>query len=54
MKSKLEPAAVNQLKSSVISRAQSVAEAAGGFLGLGNKISDVERSVLSKLESAFA
>lgn len=54
MKSKLDDAAVNQLKSSVVSRAKSVAEAAGGYLGLGNKISDAESSVLSKLESAFA
>jgi len=43
-----------QLKGSIVSRAESVAEAAGGFLGLGNKVSDSERGVLSKLESAFA
>lgn len=54
MKSKLDDAAINQLKNSVVSRAQSVAEAAGGYLGLGNKISDVERGVLTQLESAFA
>lgn len=54
MKSQLDPGAVGQLKISIISRAESVAEAAGGFLGLGNKVSDSERGVLAKLESAFA
>ena len=54
MKSELDAGAVTQLKTSIVSRAQSVAEAAGGFLGLGNKVSDSERGVLTKLESAFA
>jgi hypothetical protein len=30
-----------------------VAEAAGGFLGLGNKISPQERAALATLEQAF-
>ena len=54
MKSTLEEAAVNQLKSSIVSRAQTVAEAAGGILGLGNKVSEPERNLLAKLEEAFA
>jgi len=54
MKSTLDEAAVNQLKSSIVSRAQTVAEAAGGILGLGNKVSDAERNLLAKLEEAFA
>ena len=54
MKSELDAEAVSQLKTSIVSRAESVAEAAGGFLGLGNKVSDTERGVLTKLESAFA
>ena len=54
MKSELDAEAVSQLKSSIVSRAESVAKAAGGFLGLGNKVSDTERGVLNKLESAFA
>jgi len=54
MKSKLDDAAVNQLKGSIVTRATTVAEAAGGYLGLGNKVSDVERKVLTQLESAFA
>ena len=37
----------------LLGRARAVAEAAGGFLGLGNKVSDEEESVLQKLETAF-
>lgn len=47
------PAEVRELKEELLSRARSVAEAAGGFLGLGSKISAAEQSVLQKLESAF-
>ncbi len=54
MKSKLDGAALNQLKTSIVSRAHSVAEATGGYLGLGNKVSETERAVLAKLEAAFA
>ena len=53
MKTQLDAEALSQLKGGVIARAQSVAEASGGYLGLGNKVSDVERGVLSKLESSF-
>jgi hypothetical protein len=31
-----------------------VAEAAGGFLGLGGKVSMAEKAVLTELEAAFA
>ena len=41
------------LKDQVIGRARSVAEAAGGFLGLGNKISAEEEVVLTILAKAF-
>ncbi len=41
------------LKSKVIGRARKVAEAAGGFLGIG-KVSASEKAVLKDLESAFA
>ncbi len=41
------------LEHEVIGRARSVAEAAGGFLGLGSKISRLEEGVLAKMEQAF-
>lgn len=53
LKPTLDPAAFSQLKASIVGRAESVAESAGGFLGLGNKISDVERAVLDDLSAAF-
>jgi len=40
------------LKKDVLTDARAVAEAAGGFMGFG-RLSDSERSVLSKLEAAF-
>ncbi len=41
------------LRQETLDRARSVASAAGGFLGLGNKISDVEEAVLEDLATAF-
>lgn len=41
------------LKTDVLARARAVAEAAGGFLGLGNKVSREEEQVYRVLESAF-
>jgi hypothetical protein len=41
------------LKSQLLGRARSIAEAAGGFLGLGNKVSAEEEVVLSELSKAF-
>jgi hypothetical protein len=43
----------NSLKSSLLTRARKVAEATGGFLGLGRKMSDAEANVLRDLERAF-
>jgi hypothetical protein len=40
------------LKADLIGRARQVAEASGGFLGLG-KVSSEERAVLAKMETAF-
>ena len=54
MKSELDDLALGQLKTSIISRAQTVAKSAGGYLGLGNKISASEEGVLKTLESSFA
>jgi len=42
-----------ELKREVLARAQAVAEATGGFLGLGDKVSDEERQVYRILETAF-
>ncbi|MGG5821436.1 hypothetical protein [Falsiroseomonas sp. HW251] len=36
-----------------IGRARRVAETAGGFLGFGNRVSDSERRMLERLETAF-
>ena len=53
LKDTLEPVALSQLKTSVLDRAEKVAQSAGGFLGLGNKISDSEKDVLDDLAQAF-
>jgi hypothetical protein len=42
------------LKQDLLGRARSVAEAAGGFLGLGKRVSDAEQAMLTELEQAFA
>ncbi len=41
------------LKQEILGRARQVAEAAGGILGLGNKISEAEQRALDELEKAF-
>ena len=41
------------VKNDLLGRARGIAEAAGGFLGLGNKVSDAEEAVLRQLETAF-
>jgi hypothetical protein len=41
------------LKNQILGRARSVAEATGGFLGLGSKISDEEEVILAELAKAF-
>lgn len=53
LKSTLESAAFSQLGNSIMLRAENVANAAGGFLGLG-KTSDVERQVLEDLNKVFS
>ena len=40
-------------KNAVLGRARGVAQAAGGILGLGEKVSSAEEAVLEKLERAF-
>lgn len=50
---KLNPQEIQELKRDLLDLARKVAEAAGGFLGLGNKISQAEQEVLSDFEKAF-
>jgi hypothetical protein len=51
---KLTPPEIAELKHDLLDRARQVAQAAGGFLGLGNKISAAEQAVLDELEQAFS
>lgn len=51
---KLDKPQADQVKQGLLRLAENVAQAAGGFLGLGNKVSVGERRVLSKLEQAFS
>ena len=44
---------LDNLKVAFLDRARGVAESAGGFLGLGNKVSEKEQAVLKKMEKAF-
>lgn len=41
------------MKNEVVGRARKVAEASGGFLGLGNHVSKEEQAVLDKIAAAF-
>lgn len=50
----LNDAARDTLRADVLDRARAVAEAAGGFLGIGPRISEAERFVLEELGQAFA
>ncbi len=43
-----------KLREDILGRARSVAEAAGGFLGLGSKVSSAEQAKLRELEKAFS
>ena len=42
------------LRDDLLGRARKVAEATGGFLGMGNKVSTTEAAVLDQLEAAFS
>ena len=46
-------AALEELRAEVLGRARKVANAAGGFLGLGSRISAHEEAVLAELNRAF-
>ena len=49
----ISPEGKTALKAEVLGRARRVAEAAGGFLGLGNKVSAEEQKILEVLSKAF-
>jgi hypothetical protein len=51
---RLSPEEKDHLKHDLLDRAREVAAAAGGVLGLGNKISAAEQKMLDDLEKAFA
>jgi tellurite resistance protein len=51
---KLSPKEIEELKHDLLDLARNVAQAAGGFLGLGNKISAAEQNVLDDLTQAFS
>lgn len=53
LKSSLDSPAFSQLGNSIMRRAESVANSAGGFLGIGST-SEVERQVLEELNKVFA
>jgi hypothetical protein len=50
----MERPEIEKLRQEVLDRARKVAQAAGGFWGFGNKTSAAERTLLDKLERAFA
>lgn len=49
----VDPAVWAQFRDDILQRARAVAEAAGGFLGLGRKVSAAEAAVLRELADAF-
>jgi len=50
----LDSKEADQLRHELLDRAQSVARAAGGFPGFGDKMSPAERSMPAELGQAFA
>lgn len=51
--SRLDEQGRHTLHDEILGNARRVAEAAGGILGFGNKVSEQERAVLNRLEDAF-
>ncbi len=49
----LDEKEIAELKHDILDKARGIAEAAGGILGLGSKISRKERDAIKKLEAAF-
>jgi GTP1/Obg family GTP-binding protein len=54
LRRQLDAKEAEELRRELLDRAYSVARAAGGFLGFGDKMSAAERSMLAKLEEVFA
>lgn len=54
LSSQIAPELAAELRDQSLRMARTVAEAAGGFLGLGNKVSSSEEKVLKEVESAFS
>ena len=52
LKTQLDETSLSQLKASVINRAETIAESAGGFLGLG-AVSDKEKKAIADLAATF-
>ncbi|MBL8956472.1 MAG: TerB family tellurite resistance protein [Myxococcaceae bacterium] len=50
---RLGPDEKTLMKNEMLGRARAVAEASGGFLGLGNHVSKEEQAVLDKIAAAF-
>ncbi len=50
---RLTPEEKEGLRNELMTYTRSIAEASGGFLGLGNRISPTEAAMLKKLEAAF-
>jgi hypothetical protein len=42
-----------RFREKIIDRAMQIAQASGGFLGLGNKVSKAEQTVIDTLKTAF-
>jgi hypothetical protein len=49
----MDSASFQNLKTHIMQRTRAVAEAAGGYLGIGSKISNQEKEMMARLESAF-
>lgn len=54
LRDRLDPAERRKLREGLVTRARTVAEASGGFLGLGKRVSAAEQAILAKIEEAFA
>jgi uncharacterized tellurite resistance protein B-like protein len=53
LNAKLDAAERRKVREGLMKRARAVAEASGGLLGLGNKVSSNEQRVLDAIENAF-
>jgi uncharacterized tellurite resistance protein B-like protein len=54
LKKQLDPEERRKVREALLKRARTVAEASGGFLGLGKRITEGEQRVLDRIGEAFA